>query len=119
MGNKNRQREHGSVPSQLAIPPSGDPRTPASSSHRTSGSSKRSAPLNTRSTAVFAHDDTNVILLPSNPNFSAKMVTSDVQTAQVATTILKALDLDLNALHAVQLEGTPVLPAVQFASRHE
>jgi hypothetical protein len=47
------------------------------------------------------------------------MVTSDVQTAQVAPTTLKALDLDPNALQAVQLEGTPVLPVVQFASRHE
>ncbi len=65
----------------------------------------------------FAHDDTNVMLLLSNPQFDAKTVTAPVGTAQVAPTILKALGLDPEALDAVRIEGTPVLPAVQFGDR--
>jgi len=57
----------------------------------------------------FAHDETNVMLLVSNPHTSARAVTSFVQTAQVAPTILKILGLDPNALDAVRMEGTPVL----------
>jgi len=57
----------------------------------------------------FAHDDTNVMLLVSNPHTSARAVISFVQTAQVAPTILKILGLDPNALDAVRMEGTPVL----------
>ena len=40
----------------------------------------------------FAHDDVNVMMLVSNPSFSAETVTSPVETAQVAPTILEALD---------------------------
>jgi hypothetical protein len=38
-----------------------------------------------------------------------------VGTAQVAPTILKALDLDPNPLYAVRVEGTPVLPNVKLS----
>ncbi len=62
----------------------------------------------------FAHDDTNVMLLLSNPQFDAKTLVTVVGTAQVAPTILKALGLDPDALDAVRIEGTQVLPAVQF-----
>jgi hypothetical protein len=62
----------------------------------------------------FAHDDTNVILLLSNPRFEASTVKAAVGTAQVAPTILKALGIDPSALDAVRIEGTGVLPAVQF-----
>jgi hypothetical protein len=58
----------------------------------------------------FAHDDTNVILLLSNPSFNAKTVRTGVGTAQVAPTILKALDIDPAELSAVRVEGTPILP---------
>ncbi|MGP0075371.1 MAG: alkaline phosphatase family protein [Bryobacteraceae bacterium] len=58
----------------------------------------------------FAHDDTNVIMLLSNPNFRATTVTTPVETMQIAPTILQALGLNPNALDAVQLEGTQVLP---------
>jgi hypothetical protein len=64
----------------------------------------------------FSRDDTNVIMLLSNSSFSAKTVTSPVETAQVAPTILAALGLDPNALQAVQLEHTQVLPAVPLRS---
>jgi hypothetical protein len=59
----------------------------------------------------FAHDDTNVVLLLSNPSFKHKTVNAEVGTAQVAPTILQALGLDPAALDAVRIEGTGVLPA--------
>jgi hypothetical protein len=62
----------------------------------------------------FSHDDTNVILLLSNPSFAATTVHAAVGTAQVAPTILQALGLDPSLLDAVRKEGTAVLPAVQF-----
>jgi arylsulfatase A-like enzyme len=62
----------------------------------------------------FAHDDTNVIMLLSNPQFKAKTVVSPVETTQVAPTILAALGLDPHALEAVQIEGTQLLPGLPF-----
>jgi hypothetical protein len=62
----------------------------------------------------FAHDDTNVMLLVSNPSIKARTDTSFVETDQVAPTILQLLGLDPNALDAVRLEGTPVLPGLSF-----
>jgi len=58
----------------------------------------------------FAHDDTNVVMLLSNPSLQAKTVSSEVGTVQVAPTILKALDINPWELYAVREEGTPVLP---------
>jgi arylsulfatase A-like enzyme len=60
----------------------------------------------------YAWDDTNVMLLVSNPEIEAGTINSFVETAQVAPTILKILGLDPNALDAVRLEGTPVLPSL-------
>jgi hypothetical protein len=60
----------------------------------------------------FSHDDTNVVMLVTNPSFTAQTVSTPVTTMQVAPTILKALGLDPNALDAVQKEGTAVLPEV-------
>jgi len=68
----------------------------------------------------FAHDDTNVILLLSNPAFSPRTVYTAVGTNQVAPTVLKALGLNPASLDAVRLEGTSVLPDInlqQFNSR--
>ena len=62
----------------------------------------------------FSHDDTNVILLVSNPAFSPRTVYTGVGTNQVAPTILKALGLNPSSLDAVRLEGTPVLPDINF-----
>jgi hypothetical protein len=63
----------------------------------------------------FAHDDTNVVLLLSNPSFAPKTVFAAVGTAQVAPTILQALDLNPASLYAVQVEGTSVLPDVKLS----
>jgi len=62
----------------------------------------------------FAHDDTNVMLLVSNPAFTKKTVATSVGTNQVAPTILKALNLNPASLDAVRKEGTAVLPALPF-----
>jgi hypothetical protein len=94
------------------LPPTGDPRTPdiivtPNIGVIYTGSSKKQ-----EEHGGFAHDDTNVMLLVSNPSFRAKTVTAEVQTAQVAPTILQALRLDPDSLVAVRIEGTPVLPAL-------
>ncbi|MGA3087927.1 MAG: alkaline phosphatase family protein [Terriglobales bacterium] len=60
----------------------------------------------------FAHDDTNVILLVANPNFTAQTVSALAATRQIAPTIVQALGLDPTALDAVKAEGTAVLPEV-------
>jgi len=64
----------------------------------------------------FAHDDTNVMLLVSNPGIRQRTVTSFVETSQVAPTILQILGLDPDKLDAVRAEGTPVLPGLDFDS---
>ncbi len=96
------------------LPPYGDPRTPdiivtPNVGVTYTGSTKKQAEH-----GGFAHDDTNVMLLVSYPSFAASTVTAEVQTAQVAPTVLQALGLDPNFLSAVKAEGTPVLPAVPF-----
>jgi hypothetical protein len=58
----------------------------------------------------FSHDDTNVMLLISNVNCQPHTVYAAVGTAQVAPTILKALDIDPSKLDAVRIEGVSALP---------
>ncbi len=62
----------------------------------------------------FAWDDTNVMILVSNPDFGRRTIHSFVETTQVAPTILKFLGLDPDDLDAVKKEGTPVLPGLDF-----
>jgi hypothetical protein len=60
----------------------------------------------------FAHDDTNVIVLVSNPGFKPQTVSTATTTTQVAPTMVQALGLNPNLLDAVNIEGTSVLPEV-------
>ena len=60
----------------------------------------------------FALDDTNVMLLVSNPSLHARTVSTPVETAQVAPTVVKSLGLDPRSLDAVRKEGTTVLPGL-------
>jgi arylsulfatase A-like enzyme len=62
----------------------------------------------------FSHDDTNVIMVLSNPSFTPSTINTPVQTMQVAPTVLRALGLEPSQLQSVQMEGTAVLPATQF-----
>lgn len=78
-----------------------------------SGSSKKQAEH-----GGFAHDDTNVIMLVSNPTLKARTITAPVTTMQVAPTILAALRLDPTALESVRMEGTEVLPGLLGRDRH-
>jgi arylsulfatase A-like enzyme len=64
----------------------------------------------------FAQDDTDVMLLVSNPALHPDTVTAFVETSQVAPTILKVLGLDPNRLDAVRKEGTRVLPDLKFSN---
>ena len=94
------------------LAPNGDPRSPdivvtPNIGVTYSGSKKKLAEH-----GGFSHDDTNVIMLLSNPAFQAETVTSPVQTAQIAPTILAALGLDPEALDAVRQEHTQVLPGL-------
>jgi Type I phosphodiesterase / nucleotide pyrophosphatase len=64
----------------------------------------------------FAWDDTNVMLLVSNPKIEHRTIHSFVETTQVAPTILQLLGLDPDDLDAVRKEGTPVLPGLEFGN---
>jgi hypothetical protein len=46
-------------------------------------------------------------------------MTSAVETALVAPTILKALGLNPNDLDCVRIEGTPELPGLPFSSPND
>jgi hypothetical protein len=96
------------------LPPGGDPRTPdiivaPNVGVTYSGSGKKLAEH-----GGFSHDDTNVMMLLSNPSFQPKTVTGPVETMQVAPTVLKALGLDPHALDTSRLEGTEVLPGLDL-----
>lgn len=93
------------------LPPNGDPRTPdiivqPNIGVTYSGSTKKLAEH-----GGFSHDDKNVIMLVSNPSILSETVTSPVETAQIAPTILAALGFNPHKLTAVQLQGTQLLPA--------
>ena len=92
------------------LPPLGDSRTPDIIVQPNVGVVYTGSLKKQAEHGGFAHDDTNVMMLISNPRIKAKTVTSFVETTQVAPTILSILGLDPNALTAVQAEGTPVLP---------
>jgi len=96
------------------LPPSGDPRTPDIIVQPNVGVVYTGSSAKQAEHGGFAHDDTNVMLLISNPGIGASTVTSFVETTQVAPTILQALGLDPNSLDAVQKEGTPVLPGLNL-----
>jgi hypothetical protein len=96
------------------LPPNADPRTPDIVITPNFGVVYTGSSAKLSEHGGFSHDDTNVIMLLSNPSLQPSTINTPVQTAQVAPTVLKALGLDPNQLQAVQLEGTPVLPATQF-----
>ena len=92
--------------------PTVDPRTPDIIVTPNVGVTYSSSTAKQAEHGGFAHDDTNVILLLSHPDFEPSTVRGAVGTAQVAPTILEALGLDPQSLDAVRAEGTGVLPAV-------
>ena len=109
---------YGQTLSQLfntpGIPPSGDSRTPDIIVTPNVGVTYSGSTVKQAEHGGFSHDDTNVMILVSNPCFSPRTIKSPVETMQVAPTILKALGLDPNALDGVRIEGTQTLPGVPF-----
>jgi Type I phosphodiesterase / nucleotide pyrophosphatase len=95
------------------LPPTGDPRTPDIIVQPNVGVVYTGSLKKQSEHGGFAHDDTNVMLLVSNPHLAQTTVTTFVETTQVAPTILSILGLDPNALTAVQVEGTRVLPGFE------
>jgi hypothetical protein len=59
----------------------------------------------------FGENETHVPLLISNPGWTPSSLTCTVATRQIAPTVLALLGLDPQALQAVQIEGTSVLPS--------
>jgi hypothetical protein len=96
------------------LPPYGDPRTPDIIVTPNNGVIYTGSTKKQEEHGGFNHDDTNVIMLLSNPGFERRSVYSAVETTQVAPTILKALGLNPRSLDAVRLEGTSVLPALDL-----
>ena len=101
------------------VPPNGDPRTPdiiVTPNYGViyTGSSKKQ-----EEHGGFSHDDTNVMLLVANPNLRRAKIDVEVQTSQIAPTILTALGLSPDKLQAVEIEGTPILPAPEQLEGHE
>jgi hypothetical protein len=96
------------------LPPNGDPRSPDIFVESNIGVIYTGSARKLMEHGGFAHDDTNVMMLLSNPSFEHKTITGPVRTAQVAPTILKALGLDPDSLEAVRKEFTAVLPGLVF-----
>ncbi|HEY1577675.1 MAG TPA: alkaline phosphatase family protein [Terracidiphilus sp.] len=94
--------------------PNGDPRTPDIIVTPNVGVTYTGSNKKLMEHGGFAHDDTNVMLLLSNPSFRPHTVFAEVGTLQVAPTILAALGLDPDKLDGVRLEGTSVLPDVNL-----
>jgi len=65
----------------------------------------------------FAYDDRNVLLIVSNPKYKAATFNDQVETRQIAPTILKALGLDPSLLSAVKSEHTETLPGLPFTQK--
>jgi hypothetical protein len=96
------------------LPPSGDPRTPDIIVTPNIGVTYTTSTAKLEEHGGFSHDDTNVMLLLSNPAFAPHTVFTSVGTNQVAPTILRALGLDPRSLDGVRLEGTGILPDVNL-----
>lgn len=96
------------------VPPYGDPRSPDIIVTPNVGVVYTGSSKKLEEHGGFGHDDTNVIMLLSNPSLTARTITAPVSTTQVAPTILKALGLAPASLDAVRIEGTRVLPGTNF-----
>jgi len=94
------------------LPPDGDPRVPDIAVVTNAGVVYTGGKKKVAEHGGFAHDDTNTILLLSNPRLESSTVTTPVTNMQVAPTILAALGLEPGQLQAVLKEGTEVLPGL-------
>ena len=95
------------------LPPYGDPRTPDIIVTPNVGVTYTGSAKKLEEHGGFSHDDTNVVMLFANPDFSGSTVSAATETTQVGPTILKVLGLNPQSLEAVRAEGTAVLPEVE------
>jgi hypothetical protein len=100
------------------LPPNGDPRTPDIIVTPNVGVTYTTSSKKLEEHGGFSHDDTNVMMLLSNPSLKARSIFTDVGTNQVAPTILKVLGLDPKSLDGVKLEGTGVLPGLHLSQEN-
>jgi hypothetical protein len=96
------------------LPPNGDPRTPDILTTPDIGVTYSGSTKKLAEHGGFSRDDTNVMILVSNPAFAPTTITIPVETLQVAPTVLAVLGLNPYALDAVREEGTTVLPGIPF-----
>ena len=100
-----------------ALLPGGDPRTPDIIVAPNIGVIYTGSSSKQEEHGGFAFDDTNVILLVSEPQPEAEDGERvGRNSAGVAPTILKLLGFDPDSLDAVRMEGTHALPDLSFPS---
>ncbi len=104
---------------QLFNPAPADPRTPDILVTPDIGVTYSNSTKKLAEHGGFAHDDTNVMMLLSNPKLAPQTVTNPVETRQVAPTILRVLGLQPSSLLAVQQEHTTILPELPFVFDHQ
>jgi hypothetical protein len=92
------------------LPPTGDPRTPDIIVAPNVGVTYTGSTKKQEEHGGFSHDDTNVMLLVSNPAIAPQTLYANVGTNQIAPTILTSLGLNPQALDGVRMEGTAPLP---------
>jgi len=96
--------------------PASDPRTPDIAVEPNVGVIYTGSKGKVAEHGGFAHDDTNVMMLLSNPRLAQKNVVDPVQTTQVAPTILSLLGINPGLLQAVVLDHTQTLPGLSFTN---
>jgi len=96
------------------LPPHGDPRSPDIFVDPNIGVIYTGSARKLMEHGGFSHDDTNVMLLVSNPSIKHTTVTTPVETAQIAPTMLQVLGLDPDDLQAVKKDFTTVLPGLKL-----
>jgi len=94
--------------------PNKDPRTPDIIVTPTPGVTYTGSNTKQMEHGGFAHDDTNVMLLLSNPAIKSRTIFTEVGTLQIAPTVLTVLGMDPGKLDGVRLEGTSALPDLSF-----
>ncbi len=102
----------GNALSLMFNPPSVDSRTPDIIVTPNIGAIYTGSKKKVAEHGGFANDDTNVIMLVSNPTITAGTWTAPVKTTQVAQTIVAALGLSTSMLQSTATEGTEPLPSL-------
>lgn len=90
-----------------------DPRTPDIIVKPTLGTIYTTSGKKIAEHGGFSADDTNVMLLASNPSIKGRAISAKVSTQQIAPSILSQLGLDPKSLQAVSIEKVSALPGLR------